>query len=1279
MDISGCILADDPSTNKFVIPPGTIIPARGFVYYTETNMNFALAAAGETIFFVNPGRTRVLDAVQFDAQENGVSMGRWPDGANQFYRLAAKRPGTNNAAIRISPVVINELMYHPISENDDDQYVELYNRGTNQVDLGGWTLADAVDYTFPTNTLLATNGYLVIARNALRLRANYPNLNLTNCLGDFGGKLSGSGERLALTMPDTLVSTNGNGAAVTNTIHIAVDEVSYQTGGRWGQWSDGGGSSLERIDPHANSRLAANWADSDETQKSSWTNIETTGVLDNGMNYDSSIGLAQFGLLDVGECLVDNVEVRSGSYGENLVANSDFESGLGSWSLQGCCLRSSQENSGYGSSHSLHVRCSDRLWTGVNSCQATLNANSLACGQTATLRFKARWLRGWPEALLRLNGNWLEATGPLPVPANLGTPGLSNSRYVTNSGPAIYDVMHSPALPAAGQAVVVTARVHDPDGVQSLTLNYRVDPSATYTAVIMNDTGTGGDAVAGDGLFSATIPGQTANKIVAFYISATDGNAAAARFPALVNDNAPVRECLVMFGDGNPGGSFGVYHLWISQTNVTAWANASELSNESYDGTFVSGSRVIYNLQGRFAGSPWHQLFDTPAGALCHYKWVFPDDDKFLGATSFNKIHQPGDGPGDDASLQREQLANSFLRALGVPWLNRRYAAVYVNGNRRGTLMEDTQCPDADVVKEHFPNDTGGYLYKMQPWFEFAAAPSGGTIGFVSASWCDLMPFTTTGGLKKTARYRYNFENRRTPDSASNFTNVFSIVDAAGSYGTSSSYVASLQNLADMENWMRVFAANHAAGNVDVFGSAYSQNLYGYIGKLGTKYSLLMWDFNEVFDHGRSSPGGDLFRVNSEDPNTAHLFAEPAFRRMYWRALQELVNGPLDVAKSEPLLDARYNVFVANGLRVENPNDNIKPWITSAHDSIASQLAAENTTNFTVNSSVVISNDVAWVSGTAPVAVKTIWFNGIAWPVTWTSVTNWTMVVPLQPGTNQFTIAGLDIHGQLIPGYTNAVSVVYNGTLPSPVGNVVINEIMYQPQVPGAEYVELYNNSSSITFDLSGWQCHGLSYAFPAGAMIGPRCFLVLAAKLLQIKSEALLPRPPVREAGEEDLGEALARQLLIYKRFKELSNWLEERETQHLRNYLRVAPPLKLEGRLDLTGITLADLLSAAEDIFSEEADKQALGTVISAPRITIREKISLIAERLMQNPNTSFNRLLGQKPTRLEVVVTFLALLELVKRYRVSARQSGLFTDIQIDKMEDWGSDEELEIEFE
>ena len=315
---------------------------------------------------------------------------------------------------------------------------------------------------------------------------------------------------------------------MTNIINIVENDLTYGTGGRWGEWSGGGGSSLELIDPNCNNRLAANWADSDETQKSVWTNIEITGVLDNGGNYDSWIDYAQIGLLDVGECLVDNIEVDYN--GTNYVSNGTFESGTNGWTFQGDMVRSSLENTGYVSGHSLHIRCSDRIWTGDNSCEMALNTNSLAAGMTATLRFKARWLHGWPEPLMRLNGNWLEATGPLPVPNNLGTPGMPNSRHVTNAGPAIYNVTHHPPVPAANQSVVVTTQVHDPNGVTNLTLYYRIDPATTYTAVPMNDDGTGGDAIAGDGIFSATIPGQAANTLAAFYISATDSNPCASAF-----------------------------------------------------------------------------------------------------------------------------------------------------------------------------------------------------------------------------------------------------------------------------------------------------------------------------------------------------------------------------------------------------------------------------------------------------------------------------------------------------------------------------------------------------------------------------------------------------------------------------------------------------------------------------------------------------------------------------------------------------------------------------
>lgn len=1024
-DLSGCVLTDDATTNKFVFPSGTMIAPRGFIALDRIQLGFTPDGAGGTIYFIKADGSQILDAVQYEAQANGVAFGRWPDGANDFYFLQTRTPGATNSPVFIGDIVINELMYDPISGNDDDQFIELYNRGGNVVDLSGWQFTSGITFTFPIGVSLAPNAYLVVARNQTNLLAKYNNLNAGNTLGNYSGKLSHNGERLALAQPQI---HNGTG-----TVYVVQDEVSYGSGGRWGQWSAGGGSSLELIDPNANHRLAANWADSDETQKSSWANIEATGVLDNGGNFTTGVLYAQIGPLDVGECLVDNIEVDD-TGGVNYVSNPDFKSGLANWSLQGCMVRSSLENSGYNSSQSLHIRSSGKLWTGDNSCQVALDPNTFAAGQTATLRFKARWLRGWPEVLLRMNGNWLEATGRLPIPSNLGTPGSPNSALVSNAGPAIYTVSHSPVLPPASQSVVVTARVHDPDGLQTLTLNYRIDPSPSFGVVQMRDDGTGGDAIAGDGVYSATIPGQASGTIAAFYISATDTFGSATRFPALVNDNAPVRECLIGFGDANPVEGFGAYHMWCTQTNVTRWSGLGDLSNESVDCTFVNESRVVYNIQARYGGSPYHQSFNSPVGNLCHYKLTFPDDDKFLGVTDYNRLHQPGNGPGSDASIQREQTAYTFMRALGVPWLSRRNVAVYMNGNRRGTLMEDSQIPNGDMIKEHFPNDTDGYLYKMQPWFEFAPALSsdGHSFQFSNFSWCDIMPHTTTGGIKKDARYRYMYETRRTPDSASNFTNVYAIVDAASASGASN-YVAGLENLADMENWMRVFAANHAAANRDSFGATTAQNLYGYVSPGGTKYSLLMWDMNICLDHGAWSPGQNLFLINAADLNLTNIYLCPEFRRMYWRALEELVHGPLDVNNTSPLCYAKYNAFVADGLSgIETP-DAMLAWIGQAQTSIASQLAAVNATAFVVNSPLVNTNlGTAFLSGLAPVNVKTISINGIAYTVTWTTLTNWTLSLPLQPGTNVLNLAGLDIHGQPIAGAAAIVVAVNAGSTPPP-------------------------------------------------------------------------------------------------------------------------------------------------------------------------------------------------------------------------------------------------------
>src|SRR5512135_863525 len=191
--------------------------------------------------------------------------------------------------------------------------------------------------------------------------------------------------------------------------------------------------------------------------------------------------------------------------------------------------------------------------------------------------------------------------------------------------------------------------------------------------------------------------------------------------------------------------------------------------------------------------------------------------------------------------------------------------------------------------------------------------------------------------------------------------------------------------------------------------------------------------------------------------------------------------------------------------------------------------------------------------------------------------------------------------------------------------------------------------------------------------------FLVMAARLLQIKSEALLPRPPTHAPGEEDIGQSLVDQLKLYKRYKEIGQWLDKRQDAGLRTYLRVAAPPKVEPKLDLSNVTLDSLQRAALIAFSRIPEKEPLDSVIAAPKITIREKIGLIGNALRQISRSSFRALLGHKPSRLEVVVTFLALLELIKRYRVEAHQESLFSDIEVQRLEDWGDEEDIDIEFE
>ena len=174
--------------------------------------------------------------------------------------------------------------------------------------------------------------------------------------------------------------------------------------------------------------------------------------------------------------------------------------------------------------------------------------------------------------------------------------------------------------------------------------------------------------------------------------------------------------------------------------------------------------------------------------------------------------------------------------------------------------------------------------------------------------------------------------------------------------------------------------------------------------------------------------------------------------------------------------------------------------------------------------------------------------------------------------------------------------------------------------------------------------------------------FLVIAARLLLIKSQMLLPRPPTAPEEEEDVGDELARQLIEYKKFKEAALELRQREEMGLRAYVRVAPPPKLERPLDLEDVSLADLVEAVRRALDVRPPLPSVSEVVAPFTITVAEKMALIEETLSRQRRVSFNHLLDQVASRLEIIITFLAVLELIKLNGVVVQQEQLFGEIFI-----------------
>ncbi len=192
--------------------------------------------------------------------------------------------------------------------------------------------------------------------------------------------------------------------------------------------------------------------------------------------------------------------------------------------------------------------------------------------------------------------------------------------------------------------------------------------------------------------------------------------------------------------------------------------------------------------------------------------------------------------------------------------------------------------------------------------------------------------------------------------------------------------------------------------------------------------------------------------------------------------------------------------------------------------------------------------------------------------------------------------------------------------------------------------------------------------------------FLVIAAKLVQIKSQALLPKPPLQpmEGDEEDPGEALTRQLKIYKKFKEIGLFLRHQIEKRYTSFLRLSPPPKRPGKLDLSEVSLTDFINAAHQAFLIRKVMQPLSEIVGKSRITIRDRIRQILSTIRTLEVISFREILASDRSRLGIVVTFLAMLELTKRHVVSLEQEALFGEIILHTLSPAEITDEDQLEF-
>ncbi|MBN1806964.1 MAG: lamin tail domain-containing protein [Sedimentisphaerales bacterium] len=947
VNLGNIYLSDNPlDLLRYKIPDGIILqPGRLWAVEQGTEPGgfaFGLDFSGETVYLTaatsgpNPQPLRVLDAVRYGPVDSEVTFGRFPDGSDFFDFLSSATFERPNTRPFINDIVINEIMYHHSTRDERYEYIELYNRGTSAVSLDDWAFTDGVTYDFPKGTEMRPGSYLVVAGDPTLLESVYDNLTVgENLLGPYLGNLNDHSETIRLSYPLGEFNPDTGKAYM-----VTADEVTYFDGGRWPMWADGQGASLELRDPHSNNNTPDAWADSDESGKTRWENFSVTINSSDSRYTHDQINVFDFMLLNSGEVLIDDIELSNN--GRSILNNSGFENNNSEWRILGNHVRSFiTTEDRYSGSRSLHLISTGHGDPGANRINQSIS--SITAG-SVTFGIKARWLRGSRFLLMRTSRQRAPVQPPRPahvfeltMPLNLGTPGRQNTAFVQNRGPDIRQVRHTPVLPTGGEPVIVTARITDNNGVRSAVLYYGSGGLARIDSTPMADDGSGDDLVAADGLFTATIPGAPSGTMYAFYIEATDGSALT-RFPTRLQPSAdvPDRSCLVYIGDTIVRTRFATYRIWLSDEVIDTFRSRPNLSNELMDCTFVyNDSEVFYNAGIRFRGSPWLRSgSNRDPRSRYAYRINFNQDQKFAACEEINLDNTEG---GDRGPLQ-ERASYWFYNKMGLEFSSQEYVRVIVNG-RSYVDYEDVQKIDGDYIQRWFPNDTEGYIHKIDDYFEYSAD------GTAHTNLDEGLKYDSSHPLIKET-YRWGFEKRSHREN-DNWDHLFDFAAAMNTSSSNSRYEQAIESVIHPEHFAKVLALRHAVGDWDSYGYTRGKNNYFYYALPEGKWYLLPWDIDFTLGSG-NGPSTNLFSVNSgQFPEVNQFMRYPKYRQMYEQALADLVKGPWNTSYGtnnpptafDKFLDDAADTLEAEGFNAGRRNS-IKQFVRDRRNYIVQQIPA---------------------------------------------------------------------------------------------------------------------------------------------------------------------------------------------------------------------------------------------------------------------------------------------------------------------------------------------------